>query len=193
MDATHIALYERGALVSGSVDVTDYGPKPERRVSYFNRRLTWSLGEQRTYVIHKGGKVIGTETSLLQLSDGKDDNYTFTTEMKIDDGTMKAAGEEHVTLTPEGLPMAMQYGGNLSPDMDGETVNFGKTSIVTDIRGPHGVHREIPYSKGVYLCGRALLYWPAWRLAHPNLRNGRKGQRGSSVRTASLWVRWSSR
>ncbi|MHB2019474.1 MAG: transglutaminase-like domain-containing protein, partial [Candidatus Xenobia bacterium] len=175
LDATHLALFERGALVSGNIEVTDYAPKPERRVSYFNRELTWSLGEQRTYVIRKGGKVIGTETSLMQLANGKDDNYSFTTEMKIDDGTNKAAGEEKVILTPEGLPISMEYGGNLTPDMDGETVTFGKADIVTDIRGKSALHREIPYSRGVYLADGRFYTGLAMVLGQvPNLRKGRQ-------------------
>ena len=75
LGATHIALWEHGDLMSMSVKVLDYGPRPPARVAFFNRELAWPVGQERVYSVQNGGKEIGRETARvvgIVRRDGKD-------------------------------------------------------------------------------------------------------------------------
>ncbi|HEY4001666.1 MAG TPA: transglutaminase-like domain-containing protein [Candidatus Xenobia bacterium] len=177
LSACHVAMWDRGDLVSGSLTVADYAPKPDRKVAYYNRDITWPVGEQRTFSLRRGDKVVGQETAWLEMSETPDgdDQYRFVSKVDVSDGSQKASGQSQVTLSADALPMKADYQGNLSPELPGETVLFDKTDIVTKVGGDHPKTQQIPYSKGVYLADGRFLSQLALVLGQtPNLKAGRK-------------------
>lgn len=173
LGASHVSLWERGQLLAGSLEVADYLPKPERHVSYYNRDITWPVGEQRIFSIHRGGKLVGQETAFLELGESKgDDVYHFVSTVQLDDGNSKATREAHLVLNSDALPVQAQY----TVGRGSQTVVFGKGTITTKLDGRDGEKtRDIPYSRGVYVAdGRflsqlALIFGQA-----PELKAGKK-------------------
>ncbi|MCL5773975.1 MAG: transglutaminase-like domain-containing protein, partial [Firmicutes bacterium] len=66
LDASHIALLERGELQSFSIDIDDYEPHPQPRVPFFKKELTWPIGQERVYIIKTKGEVVARESAKVK-------------------------------------------------------------------------------------------------------------------------------
>ncbi len=165
IDALRIYLWEFGDITSTEFTALDYSPKLPLTVSFYNKDLTWPVGEERIFTIKKGENVIGEERACIEdivMQDGKE-SYVFSSQSSIDIGgsTFKARSTLH--LTPQVLPLEFNYESEMGDKTEKQHFRFGKEFIsqilqeaLPDSSQPEQT-RDIPYSRGTYLIDQRFL------------------------------------
>ena len=176
--ATHIALWESGDLQRLDLKIVGYSPRAPKKVSFFNRELAWSVGEERVYDILREGQKVGEERAgvrELVVREGED-LYRFeaATSMEKDGKTINYQSE--LWIDPKGLPASFSFKDaqntvkysfkDDTAHMESETAD-GKKRV-----------REIPFSNGTYFTDRRFL--SQWALV--------VGQTQDSLATKALKV-----
>lgn len=162
LDATHMALWQFGDVYAMNLNVEDFKPKPPARVAFFNRELTWPVGEERTYILTRGDKVVGKEIALIRGMELYQDqeSYHFTI-----DNIIGIEGEEirhhaDMRLTTQGLPLDLQLmsstaGKEISQDLRFEPKTIIESLPQKDNGEPFLLH--IPFSWGTYVADSRFL------------------------------------
>jgi len=158
LDALRIYLWEFGDLTSTRIASIDFNPKPPQSVSYYNKDLTWAVGEERTYEIKKGETIIGREIAAIEdimIEDGKE-SYIFASTSTLDIGgnTFKADGK--LTISPNVLPREFLFKSEMDATQQVQHFKFEK-GFITQIFDGTDRKRDIPYSRGTYLIDQRFL------------------------------------
>ncbi|MDQ7824207.1 MAG: transglutaminase-like domain-containing protein [Candidatus Eremiobacteraeota bacterium] len=178
IDATRICLWEFGDITTGEITSLDFAPRPPRTVSYYQKDLSWPVGEERIFSIKKGENIIGEEKAAIEdiiFQEGRETYiFTSTSTLTIGDNTFKAEGKLH--MTPNVLPLEYQMESGMGGSLVTQHFRFGKDTIsqvfkVADTEKT----RDIPYSKGTYLIDqRFLSQWALVVGQIPKLQIGKK-------------------
>ncbi len=166
LGATHIKLFGEGEIWKLNVKVVDFDPKPEERITFINRELTWPVGEERIYAVKNGENVIGKETALMEEVTLYDDHETYKMKLQthLEMGNRTLDADAIYWMTPQGLPYRYEKEVK-SGDME-EKQEFTQSGnmLIQKITGFQGEFtREIPFSQGAYfadphfLCQWALI------------------------------------
>jgi hypothetical protein len=158
LDALRIYLWEFGDLSSTQITSLDFSPRPAQSVSYYNKDLTWPVGEERTYEIKKGETIIGHETAVIEdivVEDGRE-SYIFNSTSTLDIGgnTFKAEGK--LTISPNVLPQEFLFKSEMDAQQQVQHFTFDK-GFITQIFDGTDRKRDIPYSRGTYLIDQRFL------------------------------------
>jgi hypothetical protein len=160
IDAARVYLWEFGDISSVEFTALDYSPRPPSTVPYYTKDVTWPVGEERTYSIKKGDKVIGEEKAMVEdivLSEGKE-TYAFRSEstLNIGENTFKATG--NLVITPHVLPVEFKFESEMSGKKDTQHFKFGRDFIsqILEVKDGEKI-RDIPYSRGTYLIDQRFL------------------------------------
>ncbi len=161
--AGHIALWTSGDIQSMDLKVVNYSPRAPRKVAFFNRELTWSVGEERTYEIKRKGQTIGEEVAAVRelVVEGDDDLYRFESVTHLQEGGSALDSTSVLMVNPQGLPSRFSMKG-LKGKLKNETFTFKKDTARLDSESGDGktTSREIPFSFGTYFTDtRFLTQW----------------------------------
>jgi hypothetical protein len=160
--AAHIALWNSGDIQSMDIKVINYAPRAPRRVAFFNRELTWSVGEERYYDILSKGKKIGEEVAAVRdiVVGGDDDLYRFESVTNITEGDKPLVSSSELMVNPNGLPVSFALKG-IKGKLNNQAFTFKKdTARLETTVGEKVTTREIPFSFGTYLTdSRFLTQW----------------------------------
>jgi hypothetical protein len=160
IDAARIYLWEFGDLSGVEFTSLDYSPRPPATVPYYTKDLTWPVGEERTYSIKKGDKIIGEEKAIIDdiiISEGKE-TYTFRSEstLNIGENTFKASSS--LNITPHVLPIEFLFESEMGGKKDRQQFKFTRDFISQILPTKDGEKtRDIPYSRGTYLIDQRFL------------------------------------
>lgn len=160
--AAHIALWNSGDIQSMDVKIVNYAPRAPRRVAFFNRELSWGVGEERTYDILRKGKKIGEEVAAVRDITVADDEdiYRFESTTKINEGTALDSTSE-LMVNPNGLPVQFSLNG-VKGKLQNQKFSFKKDTAKLEKEEAEGKtsSREIPFSYGTYFTdSRFLTQW----------------------------------
>lgn len=189
LGASHIALSEDGEIMGMGVQVTSYAPVPPPRVSFFNRELSWPVGQERTYSVMHGGKEIGREVARvvgLTTANGHDAyQIHFDSDVQLADGRLQAQSD--LQTDPNALPLSYQVtyeqkaaadkAGPKPPDSHAVARTFrfaeGLARETVRVAGQDRV-QETPVSQGVYVTDPHFM--SLWALVVGQLPNPQAGQ-----------------
>lgn len=160
--AAHIALWNSGDIQSMDVKIVNYAPRAPRRVAFFNRELSWGVGEERTYDILRKGKKIGQEIAAVrEITVAEDEDlYRFESTTKITEGTALDSTSE-LMVDPNGLPVHFSLNG-VKGKMQNQKFSFKKDTAKLEKEEAEGktTSKEIPFSYGTYFTdSRFLTQW----------------------------------
>lgn len=161
--AAHIALWNSGDIQSIIVKIINYAPRAPRRVAFFNRELSWGVGEERTYEILRKGKKIGEEVAAVReiMVSGDEDIYRFESTTKITDGTAGLDSTSELMVNPNGLPVKFEMKG-MKGKLKNQNFSFKKDTaqLQNDLGEGKTSSKEIPFSYGTYFTdSRFLSQW----------------------------------
>lgn len=160
--ATHIALWNSGDIQRMSLKVLNYQPHAPKRVAFFNRELSWGVGEERTYDVLLKGKKIGEEVAAVRdiVIKGEDDLYRFQSRTKITEpNPIDSTGELMVNMN--GLPVSFTLKG-LQGSLQNQQFTFKNDTarLETELGKDKKSEKEIPFSYGTYFTdSRFLTQW----------------------------------
>jgi hypothetical protein len=160
--AAHIALWNSGDIQSMNVKILNYAPRAPRRVAFFNRELSWGVGEERIYEILRKGKKIGEEVAAVReiMVSGDEEVYRFESITKITDGLGLDSTSE-LLVNPNGLPVKFSLKG-VKGKLQNQSFLFKKDTaqLETEVSEGHTTSKEIPFSYGTYFTdSRFLSQW----------------------------------
>lgn len=160
--AAHIALWNSGDIQSMNVKIVNYAPRAPRRVAFFNRELSWGVGEERTYEILRKGKKIGEEIAAVReiMVSGDEDVYRFESTTRISEGTGLDSTSE-LMVNPNGLPVKFALKG-VKGKLQNQNFLFKKDTaqLQNDLGEGKSTSKEIPFSYGTYFTdSRFLSQW----------------------------------
>ena len=161
LDATRIYLWEYGDITTSQFASLDFEPKLPGRVSYYNKELTWPVGEERTFTIKKGDKVIGEEKAIIEdiLLEEERETYILSSTTTIDIGgnTYKATGK--LQINPKALPVEFNFDSEMIATHEKQHFTFGDAFISQILGAENGQDkvRQIPYSYGTYMIDQRFL------------------------------------
>lgn len=160
--AAHIALWNSGDIQSMDVKIINYAPRAPRRVAFFNRELSWGVGEERTYDIFRKGKKVGQEIAAVREITVADDEdlYRFESTTKSNEGAALDTTSE-LMVNPNGLPVTFSLNG-VKGKLQSQRFSFKKDTAKLEKDEAEGKtsSREIPFSYGTYFTdSRFLTQW----------------------------------
>jgi hypothetical protein len=183
LDALRIYLWEFGDITSTEFTALDYSPKLPLTVSFYNKDLTWPVGEERTFTIKKGENVIGEEKSCIEdivMQEGKE-SYVFSSESSLEIGGSVFKAKGRLNITPQVLPLEFNYESEMGGKTEKQHFRFGKEFIsqiiqeaAPDSSQPEQT-RDIPYSRGTYLIDQRFL--SQWALVIGQIPKPQLGKR----------------
>ncbi|MHC9541719.1 MAG: transglutaminase-like domain-containing protein [Vulcanimicrobiota bacterium] len=165
IDALRIYLWEFGDITSTEFTELDYSPKLPYTVSFYNKDLTWPVGEERIFTIKKGGNIIGEERACVEdivMQEGKE-SYVFSSQSSLEIGGSVFKAKGTLYLTPQVLPLEFNYESEMGGKTEKSHFRFGKEFIsqilkeaAPDSSQPEQT-RNIPYSRGTYMIDQRFL------------------------------------
>ena len=177
LGATHVRLYNQGEVWDLEAEVIDFKPKPPSRVTFINRELTWSVGEERVYVLKRAGKVIGTETArMVDVSIVNDmESYRMDMQTRLDMAGQVTTAAAGYWMTPQGLPIRYEKSMKSGDKVEKQFFNADGNYLVQQIdRNQKSETLKIPYSHGAYLTDTHFLsQWAVIAGQFKNLSIGR--------------------
>jgi transglutaminase-like putative cysteine protease len=160
LNATHIKMFDSGEIWSLNVEVADYEPKPPEKVTFIERELVWPVGEERTYNLKKGGKLIGTETARVSEIGfiGKAESYKMVLSTYLNIDNKETVGQAEYWMNTQGLPLRMNKKFTIGSLEEVQTLERMGKLIVQDISNNlNKFHRKVPVSSGAYLADTMFL------------------------------------
>jgi hypothetical protein len=126
-------------------------------VTFFNRELAWSVGEERTYDILREGQKIGEEKAGVKelVVKGGEDLYRFESATNIDKNGKTVSSLSELMVDPKGLPVNFTIKG----ETNNVTYSFKEDSAKMEKEAADGQKqvREMPFSYGTYFTDQHFL------------------------------------
>lgn len=177
LGATHVRLFGDGEFTNMKAQVIDFEPKPPTRLTYINREMVWPVGEERTYIVKKRGKIIGEEFARMEevtvLKDAETYRMSLKSTLRMGEEDTKTEG--NLWINPQGLPVLYERNSSRGDVKESETLDFQGALLNQKIKDYRGeFERSIPFSKGAYLADPSLL--SQWALISGQLNDAAIGK-----------------
>lgn len=159
--ASHIALWESGDVQRLEIAVKSYAPRAPKKTAYFERDVTWPLGEERIYDVLRDGQKVGEEVAAIREVVVKDegDYFKFDTSSNVTVNGKNLVSSGSLLVDGFGLPgaFALRQGENPDPT---QQYRFREDAAYLETPGKEKdkpVVREIPLSYGTYFADQRFL------------------------------------
>jgi transglutaminase-like putative cysteine protease len=181
--ASHIALWESGDVQRLDLTVKSYAPRAPKRVTHFERDLTWGIGEERTYEVFSDGLKVGEEVAAVRevvVQDGED-YFRFETNTKLAFGEKIIENQGDMLLDGKGLPASFVIKNSQNPlPLQSYSFKEDATYLETEQAGKKNL-REIPFSYGTYFADQRFLTQWALILGQAQLPSAKGNSTGLNL------------